>query len=804
MPLALVDGQTRILELIARGAPLEHTLTELIRMVEGFSAGAVCGICLFDAAKQRVERSIAPSFPDDFRAEIDGTPFTEPYVAPCAQVAAEKRTIVIRDILENPCWGKSVWAQRVAARGHRQCRSTPIFDADGEVCATFIVLSRMTDEPVIENSRFSEGAAYLASIAIERADAEAVIRDREERLRLAVEGAEMGTWDWDMQSGELAWSDRCRAIFGFSPDEPMSYERFLERVHPEDRSRVDHAVRATLEGLSSYDIEYRIIWPNGQVRWIAAKGSCFFSGSARHQSMRGIALDITARKENEVALAKAEQTLRLAVRATKLGLWDWDPIRNEGAQDERCREIFGGGGLDFESWRECLHPEDRDRAMQVFEAALGPQSTGTFVNEYRIIRPDGQMRWVSGFGAVIFETRDGRRVPVRVVGANLDTTEIKRNERAAEESAARFRFLAESLPHKIFSAGANGETDYLNRQWALYTGLSVEEVLRRGWREFVHPEDLPEKIFRWETAMRDKEAFEFEHRLRNKQGVYRWHLTRAEPLRDGDGEVMMWIGSNTDIHDFKVAHEELRSALAEAEAAREQAELASRAKDQFLAVLSHELRTPLTPVLMAVATIKADPGVTPAMAAALEMIQRNIKLEARLIDDLLDLTRIIRNKLELNRESLDLHSAIRQAVEVCQPEVQEKGHDVELVLTASRHSVLGDSARLQQVFWNLLKNAVKFTPAGGRITIRSRNADDLILVEVEDNGIGIAPEILPRIFEPFEQGDAAFVRQFGGLGLGLAISLATVEAHGGHLNAENTGSGARFVVSLKVGSPDES
>jgi signal transduction histidine kinase len=246
--------------------------------------------------------------------------------------------------------------------------------------------------------------------------------------------------------------------------------------------------------------------------------------------------------------------------------------------------------------------------------------------------------------------------------------------------------------------------------------------------------------------------------------------------------------------------EEQRIRLFMEQAARAEAEAANRAKDQFLAVLSHELRTPLTAVLASVDAMNKSCGLSGTATELVDIIRRNVELEARLIDDLLDLTRVSRGKLELHRQPVDVHDELKHAVKMCrQGDAQQKRIDVRLEAGAVHHWVSGDPARLQQVFWNLLKNAIKFTPEGGTVEVRTANAaDDAVRVSVSDTGIGIDPEALPKIFNAFEQGDKSITRQFGGLGLGLAITRALVERHGGKISAESEGRyrGATFIVEL--------
>jgi signal transduction histidine kinase/response regulator RpfG family c-di-GMP phosphodiesterase len=234
-----------------------------------------------------------------------------------------------------------------------------------------------------------------------------------------------------------------------------------------------------------------------------------------------------------------------------------------------------------------------------------------------------------------------------------------------------------------------------------------------------------------------------------------------------------------------------------AQKARAESDRANRAKDSFLAMLSHELRTPLTPVLTSVLALEQMEGLPDELRASLQMIRRNVELEARLIDDLLDLTRISKGKVQLSVEEVDAHSLLRNALEICQADIDKKHLALITEFGAERVSLEADPARLQQIFWNLIKNAVKFTPDGGRLEIRTQNLNGQLRVEVSDNGMGIDEETLPKIFNAFEQGDRS---QLGGLGLGLAISKALVETHHGELTAASPGpgQGATFTAMFPI------
>lgn len=293
-----------------------------------------------------------------------------------------------------------------------------------------------------------------------------------------------------------------------------------------------------------------------------------------------------------------------------------------------------------------------------------------------------------------------------------------------------------------------------------------------------------------------------EFRIIRRDGEIRWIHHTHVPVYDDQGRYLGIRGTNRDITDRKQAELALAAAKVSAERAKADAEEANQAKDRFLALLSHELRTPLTPVLAAVSMCRKQSQPGADWRDMLEMIHRNVEFEARLIDDLLDITRIERGKIELDKRHIELRSAIERAVEVCRFDMEARrlnfdadlGDDVDYIVDA-------DIGRLQQVFWNLLRNSIKFTPHGGRVSIRCRcDGQGSVVAEVSDNGIGIEPAALSRIFAPFAQADGDVTRRFGGLGLGLAICKSLVELHGGTIEgySEGKGQGATFRIRLSL------
>lgn len=375
--------------------------------------------------------------------------------------------------------------------------------------------------------------------------------------------------------------------------------------------------------------------------------------------------------------------------------------------------------------------------------------------------------------------------------------ERKRGERALKQSEERFRAVFEQSATGIAELDVTGRFTLVNETFCRIVGRSREALLGgMGRRDILHPDYWAANDEKFKALVEGRCGdFVVEARYVRPGGEIVWVRNSVSGIRDGEGRMKHVLATVTDVTKEKALIEDLARA-------KERAESASLAKDRFLAVLSHELRTPLSPVVMSVAAMELNPELPAMIREDLSMIRRNVELEARLIDDLLDLSRVSSGKLRLQKEMLLWNEALRQACQTCRPFVFEKGIELhcELDERCEAIEVEADGARLQQVLWNVLRNAAKFTPEGGKIFVSSRVRDgEWAEVRVRDTGMGIGPEVLPKIFEAFEQGDEKVTRRFGGLGLGLAISKSLVELHGGLLEAESpgVGQGATFTLRLK-------
>jgi PAS domain S-box-containing protein len=356
------------------------------------------------------------------------------------------------------------------------------------------------------------------------------------------------------------------------------------------------------------------------------------------------------------------------------------------------------------------------------------------------------------------------------------------------------RHLADGLPQIVWVARPDGSHEYYNRRWYEFTGRGREVSIDDSWSDLFHPDDMTRADQAWAEALRSGNPYEIEFRLKRvSDGAYRWFLGRALPYRDAYGEIVNWFGTCTDIHRLKTAQDALRTA-------RDELRQESRQKDELLGVISHELRTPLNAVFGWTRLMQENVLNEEERVEAVNSIMRNAEAQGRLIEDVIDITRIVNQKLSLDRKILNLDGIVSEAVDAVQPSASAKAIHLQASIDSRDLLVYADPMRLQQVLLNLMTNAVKFTPPAGQISLRVARKGETALIEIADTGKGISAELLPHIFERFRQGDSSSTRQHGGLGLGLAIAHQLVMLHAGDIVAqsEGEGKGSRFTVSLPI------
>lgn len=631
-----------------------------------------------------------------------------------------------------------------------------------------------------EDDRFVHTRCFTRDIT-ERREAEAA----QARLAAIVMSSNDAIISKSLDGTITTWNPGAERIFGYAAEEMIGQS--ILRLIPPDLHDEEKDILARLTGgepINRYETER--VRKDGSRLLVSLTIAPIYNAAGNIIGASKIGRDITQRKQAEEAL-RASENLKSSILDSALdAIITMDHEGKVVSFNPAAEQIFGLRCADVvgQALAEMIIPERlRERHYQGLAHYLASGEGPVLSRRIEVpaLHANGRE-----FQIELSINRIVGTEPPLFTATLRDITERQQAQDALRESEERFRVMADNISPLAWMADPDGSIFFYNQRWYDYTGKTPEEMQGWGWEKVHHPDHLSRMLLPWKAALESGQPWEDTFPLRGKDGDYRWFLSRAFPIRDTDGKIVRWFGTNIDIDDHRRAMEELASAL--------------QAKDDFLAALSHELRTPLTPVLMMATALGDDPALPPEVREQLGMMRRNIELEARLIDDLLDLTRITHGKLAIMPVVTDVHEVLKHTAEIVLSD--RLGKEVSLVFKheAVRHHTMADPARLQQVFWNLIKNAIKFSPSGQTITVRTHSdADGRIFVTVADKGLGISAEALPNIFKAFEQGDIAGQHRYGGLGLGLAISKAIMEAHGSTISVESDGLGlgATFTIALE-------
>jgi PAS domain S-box-containing protein len=491
----------------------------------------------------------------------------------------------------------------------------------------------------------------------------------------------------------------------------------------------------------------------------------------------------SAARESETAGAAQRRLLETALESADAGVHSFDPATGKAQWDARFRQLLGFT-TEEPATREALlarvHPDDRARVDAAVMKAMATGGARRYSIEFRIMRDDGEARWISSTGFAVFE---GSKL-VTVVGTARDVTERRRVEAALRESEQRFATLAEGSPVLLWVSGSRGN-EFVNRAYLEFVGVDADRDVRGyDWSRFVHSEDRESYLNAYRRAFAAETRFTAEFRFRRRDGEYRWMRSEATPRFGDDGEFQGHVGATVDITERRHAEEALR--------------VANRQKDEFLAMLAHELRNPLAPIRNASEVLALRYAGDPEAAAPISMLCRQSHHLARLLDDLLDVTRLARGWVDLKRETIEIGVVVEQAVEAVAPLAKLKSQLLRLERDQSPFYVSGDRTRLVQSVTNVLQNSVKFTPDGGEIIVGVRDAGPDVAITVRDNGAGIAAELVPRVFELFVQSERTPDRSQGGLGIGLSVVKRLIEMHGGAVRIASDGEGRGTTVTLRL------
>jgi PAS domain S-box-containing protein len=672
--------------------------------------------------------------------------------------------------------------------GFRAVHSTPILTRSDETLGTISVHFKDSRRPSDIEIQLADLCARHAADSMEAAKSRGALRESEARFARFMQHLPGLAWIKDEAGRYVFANAAAHKAFQVSPT--GLYGKTDAEVFPQTTARQfhqnDQLALANEAGIQTVEM---LQHEDGTVHYSLVNK---FPIPVDKQSVLigGMAIDVTDRKRAEESLRESEQRFRTLASHAPVGIFQSGPDGETVFVNEEWAALTGltldearGWG-----WIQALHPEDRERLVREWKEAVrqGVASKG----EIRFMRPDGSVIWLQG-NAVPLRNMDGKLTGY--IGTTADITQRKTDEIALRESELRFRNMADHAPVMIWMTEADGSCSFLGKTWYEFTGRTPADSLGFDWIDAVHPDDRTPAREKFLSASESHKEFRHEYRLRGKTGQYHWVIDAALPRFDDNGAFLGYIGSVIDITDRKQVEEALR----EREAALKEAD---RRKDEFLALLAHELRNPLAPIRTGLELMRLagdDPAIVDEVRVTME---RQSQQMVRLIDDLLDVSRITRGTMELRKSRVELAAVVESAVETVRPMIDEMGHQLELQLPKHPIVVEADPTRLAQVVSNLLNNAAKYMPRGGRIDLVATRDQSTVTISVRDTGIGIPREMIDRIFDMFIQVDGSLERAQGGLGIGLTLVKRLVEMHGGSVEAKSDGvnRGSTFNVCLPI------
>lgn len=516
----------------------------------------------------------------------------------------------------------------------------------------------------------------------------------------------------------------------------------------------------------------------------------------------------------EAGLAKSDELFAEFQKLAHAGIYEWDLVANKIFCSVELLNLFGieksSSKLYFSDLLEVVHQEDTDLCKnQITDAVM---SGSPLSCEFRITRADKSEKFLCVKGKLFFTTKGD---PIRLLGTVFDITERKWAEEelnnkniavlnaykklehsqlelkqlnnelekrveertlALKKSESELRTLSETIPHLVWRADAEGNYDYFNKQWYDYTGLSYKDSYKQNWKSAVHPEDIDKVMELWSQSVKTGNEFSSEYKLRHHSGNYRWFLSRALPIIDTDGEILKWFGTSTDIHDQRLINEK---------------------KDEFISIASHELKTPLTSIKAYIQLLTKSDSFNKDKVAQLYLEKTNAFINKlnTLIAELLDVSKIQAGKLQFNMSSFRFDELVKESVET----MQNITSTHKIIITGSCDAnVVGDKHRLEQVFFNFISNAIKYSPNAEKILVDIKQIDSHVRVAITDYGIGIPKENLGKIFDRFYRAEN-LSPTFAGLGIGLFIASEIIRRHNGTFGVESEdGKGSTFYFTLPL------
>lgn len=612
----------------------------------------------------------------------------------------------------------------------------------------------------------------------ERKRMQQALKDGEERFRGLVEATAQTVWEANAD-GEVVIVSPTWCAYTGQRKEDFQKGGWIQAVHPDDKDAVLRQWHDALATKRPYNAEYRLRHCEEEWRWTNARATPVLDEDGTVRKWVGMNIDITEQKIAEARLRDNEARFRRALQPQNVGVLFFDSDRTITDANDAFLRMSGYGREELASrqlrWDRMTPPEWMEDSLRAVEEFKSKGYSTPYEKQY--IRKDGSRWWGLFAGTCVSESESVEYV--------IDISRQKHIEQALRESEARFRALAEASPALIWQLDHQRSIAYLNQRYLDVTGLTPEQLRESGWAAIVHPEDLPGYLMVTNETPLGHGSSQRRARIRTRDGQWRWFESYVAPWFAASGECRGYVGISIDVTETARAEESLKEA--------------DRRKDEFLATLAHELRNPLAPISNAVHLLRRPDGRRTA-DRIIEMVGRQVNHIVRLVDDLLEVSRVTRGKIELSKAPVELADIVAGAIEISRPVIDQAHHELAVSLPEEPLIVYGDKVRLTQVLVNLLANAAKYTDSGGQIRISALREDDALTISVRDNGTGIAPDQLPHVFSMFTQFHRVVGRGFGGLGIGLTMARSLVEMHGGEISAHSAGpnQGSEFTVRLPL------
>jgi PAS domain S-box-containing protein len=654
-------------------------------------------------------------------------------------------------------------------------------DADGVSLVQILVSAGPATAPLAQSAPVTE----TAPVTVTAAEPDTV----RGRLAAIVESARDAIISKSLDGTVQTWNRSAERILGYRAAEMIGSN--ITRIIPPDRlAEESHILGRIRRGEVIERYQTVRLHKDGYAIPVELTVSPVRDGNGVIVGASKILQDVTARQAAELALQRREEELEIITNGVPALISYVDRDLCYRFNNREYERWFGvdPGSIYGRHMRDVLGDSAFEAIRPYAERALAGEAVRfETLAEYR----GGGKRYIDA-SYLPRRDADGRVEGMFVLVS--DVTARKTAEKALQDSEARFRFMTETMPDSVLTADAEGACTYANARWYDFTGAEPGSALGNGWLDFVHEEDRTRVQTAWDAAVQDGHPFECKYRLRGADGCFRWTIARSQRFEQADGGATPhWLGVCTDIDDLVQAQEALKTS--------------HQRKDEFLAMLAHELRNPLAPIVNALEVIRLQPDPAAGKADwAVEVIARQTAHLTHLVDDLLDIARIVSGRIQLRREIVDLRSLARQAIENAEARMTEKHLTFTQSVTDAPLYVHADGSRIMQILDNLLDNAAKYTDAGGSVILTVERRDDVASICVRDTGIGIAPQDQQRVFDLFEQASSGLDRSRGGLGLGLNLVQRLVEMHDGTVGVSSRGAqqGSEFVVRLPLAAPAES